>query len=60
LTNVCCIGGVIVTMLAMTVVDCGFETPSVQNKEYEICICCFSKHTALSNKNKDWLGTEFR
>ena len=43
-----------VSMLALSAMDRGFEPWSVQNKP--IGICCFStEHTALRNKSKDWL-----
>ena len=51
------IGGVMVSMLASSVVDRGFEPQSGQTKDYEIGICCFSaKHATLSRKSKDWLA----
>ena len=47
------IGGVIVSVLASSVVDRG----SGQTKDYEIGMCCFSgKHAALKRKSKDWLA----
>ena len=50
------IGGVMVSVLASSAVDCGFEPQSGQTKNYKIGICCFSaKHAALSRKRKDWL-----
>ena len=50
------IGGVMVSVLASSVVDRGFEPRSGQTKDYEMCICCFSaKHTALRRKSKYWL-----
>jgi hypothetical protein len=49
------ISGVMVSVLAYSEVDCGFELKSVKPKT-EIGICCFSaKHAALRRKNKDWL-----
>ena len=46
-----------VSMLASSAVDRGFEFRSGQTKDYNIGICCFfSKHTALKGKNKDWLA----
>jgi hypothetical protein len=46
-----------VSMLASSAVDCGFEPWSGQTKDYKIGICCFStKHTALRRKSKDWLA----
>ena len=50
------IGGVMVSVLASSVVDRGFESWSGQTKDYMIGICYFSvKHTALRRKSKDWL-----
>jgi hypothetical protein len=44
-------------MLASSVVDRGFESRSVQTKNYKIGICCFSaRDVALKKKNKDWLA----
>ena len=52
-----CIGGVVVSVLASSAVDDGFEPRSGQSKDYKIGICCFSaKHTALRRKSKDWLA----
>jgi hypothetical protein len=51
------IGGVMVSVLASSEVDRGFESRSGQTKDYEIGMCCFSaKHTALRSKSKDWLA----
>jgi len=51
-----CIGGVMISVLASSGVDHGFEPQSGQIKDYEIGICVFSaKHAALKRKNKDWL-----
>jgi hypothetical protein len=51
------IGGVMVSMLASSVVDRGFEPWSAQTKDYKIGICCFSaKHAAYGRKSKDWLA----
>jgi hypothetical protein len=45
-----------VSMLASSGVDRGFEPRSDQIKDYKIGICCFStKHAALRRKSKDWL-----
>ena len=50
------ISGVMVSVLASSAVDIGFEPRSGQTKDYEISICCFSaKHAALRRKRKDWL-----
>ena len=46
-----------VSVLASSAVDRGFEPRSGKTKNYEIGICCFSaKHTALRKKSKDWLA----
>ena len=46
-----------VSMLALSVVDRGFESRSGQTKDYKIGICCFSaKHSAWKSKSKDWLA----
>ena len=51
------IGGVVVSVVASSAVDRGFEPRSGQTKDYKIGICCFSaKHTALRRKSKDWLA----
>ena len=50
------IGHVMVSMLILSVVDCGFAPRSGQIKDYKICICCFfGKHAALKNKSHYWL-----
>jgi hypothetical protein len=46
-----------VSVLASSVIDCGYELRSCQTKEYKIGICCFSaKNSALRRKCKDWLA----
>ena len=51
------IGGVMVSVLASSAVDRGFEPRSGQINDYKIGICCFSaKHAALRRKSKDWLA----
>ena len=46
-----------VSMLASSAIDRGFEPRSGQTKDYNIVICCFStKHAALRRKSKDWLA----
>ena len=51
------IGGVMISVLASSVVDRRFEPRSGQTKDYRIDMCCFSaKHTAVRRKNKDWLA----
>jgi hypothetical protein len=50
------IGGVVVSVLASSAVDRGFEPWSGQTKDYKIGSCCLSaKHAALRRKSKDWL-----
>ena len=49
-------GGIMVSVLASSVVDRGFQPRTGQTKDYKIGICCFSaKHAALRRKSKDWL-----
>jgi hypothetical protein len=51
-----CIGGVMISVLASSVVDRGFEFRLGHTKDYKIGICCFStKQAALRSKRKDWL-----
>ena len=46
-----------VSVLASSAVDRGFEPRSGQTKDYKIDICCFSaKHAALRRKSTDWLA----
>ena len=46
-----------VSMLASSATDRGFEARSGQTKDYEIGICCFStKHRELRRKSKDCLA----
>jgi hypothetical protein len=46
-----------VSVVASSVVDRGFETKPNQTKDYKIGICCFSaKHAALRRKSKYWLA----
>ena len=46
-----------VSVLASSAVDRGFEPRLSQTKDYKIGICCFSaRHTALRRKSKDWLA----
>ena len=45
-----------VSALASSAVDRGFEPRLGQTKHYKIGICCFSaKHAALKRKSKNWL-----
>ena len=51
------IGGVMVSVLASSAVDCRFQPRLNQIKDYKIGICCFSaKRSALRKKSKDWLA----
>ena len=46
-----------VSMLASSAVERGFEPSSGQTKDYKVDICCFSaKHVALRRKCKEWLA----
>jgi len=47
------IGGVIVSVLASSEVDRGFEPQSGQTKDYKIGICCFFTIKARSIKEKE-------
>jgi hypothetical protein len=48
---------VMVSALASSTVDNGFESRSGQTKDYHIGICCFSvKHEALRRKSKCWMA----
>jgi hypothetical protein len=50
-------GGVMVSVLASSVIDPGFEFRSGQTKGYEIGMCCFSaKQAALRRKSKECLA----
>ena len=46
-----------VSVLASSAVDRGFEPQVGQTKDCKIGICCFSaKHAGLRRKSKDWLA----
>jgi hypothetical protein len=46
-----------ISVIAPSAVDRGFERRSGQTKDYTIGICCFYfKHAALRRKSKDWLA----
>jgi hypothetical protein len=46
-----------VSVLASSAVDRGYEPRSDQTQEYKIVICCFSaKNAELRRKSKDWLA----
>ena len=44
--NINRIGGVMISVLASSAVDRGFEPPSGQTKDYKIGMCCFSARYA--------------
>ena len=50
------IGSVMVSVLASSVIDCGYELRSCQAKEYKIGICCFSAKNAALRRKTGWLG----
>ena len=46
-----------VSVLASSAVDRGFEPRTGETKDYTIGICCFfAKYAALRGKGKDWLA----
>jgi hypothetical protein len=46
-----------VSVLASSAVDRGFDPRSGQTKDFKVGICCFSaKHAAFRRKSKDWLA----
>ena len=46
-----------ISVLASSAVDGGFEPRSGHNKDLQIGMCCFSaKHAALRRMSKDWLA----
>ena len=46
-----------VSVLASSAIDRGFDPRSGQTNDYKIGICCFSaKQAALRRKSKDWLA----
>jgi hypothetical protein len=46
-----------ISVLASSAVDGGFEPRSGHNTDLKIGICCFSaKHAALRRMSKDWLA----
>jgi hypothetical protein len=52
--NLDSLGGVMVSVLASSELDCWIEPQSGETKDYNIGICCFSpKHAALRSKSKD-------
>jgi hypothetical protein len=49
--------GVMVSVLASSTVDSGFEPRSGETKDYKIGMCCLSaKHAALRSKSNDSLA----
>ena len=51
-----CIGGVMVSMLASSAVDRGFEPRLGKTKDYKIGICCFSAKHAGERAKTVWFG----
>ena len=50
-------GGVMVSVVILSVAIHGFKPQSCQINDYEIGICCiFAKQAALRRKSKDWLA----
>jgi hypothetical protein len=48
-----------ISVLASSAVDRGFEDRSCQTKDYKIGVCCFSaKHAALRRKSKRLVDSE--
>ena len=45
-----------VSVLASRAVDRGFETRSVQTKDYEMDICCFSAKHAVLRRKTGWVA----
>jgi hypothetical protein len=46
-----------ISLIASSAVDHGFDSWSGKTKDYKIGICCFSaKHAALRRKSKGWLA----
>ena len=51
------IGGVMVSMLASSAVDCGFKPRSGYPKNIKLVLVAFPlKNAALRRKSKDWLA----
>ena len=49
--------GIMVSVLASSAVDRGFESQSGPTKDFKIVFWCFSaKHATLRRKSKDWLA----
>ena len=54
-TFVCCISGVMVSMLTSSALDYGFESRSDQTKDYKFNYCCIS---ANKEKEQKLVGSE--
>ena len=52
------VGGVMVSMLTSSAIDCGFEPWSGQTKDYKIGICCFSAKHAPLRREQRLVGSE--
>ena len=50
-------GGLMVSMFASNLIDCGIELRFGQTKDNKMVICCLSsKHSAFRSKSKNWLA----
>ena len=47
------IGSVMVSVLASSAIDCGYELRSCQTKEYTIGMCCFSAKNAAIRRTEE-------
>ena len=47
-------GGVMVSVLASSAEDRGFEPRMGQTKDFKIIFCFSVKHTVIGRKSKDW------
>ena len=53
-----CIGSIMVSVLASSAIDCGYEPRSGQTKECKIGICCFSAKNASLRRKSRLVGSE--
>jgi hypothetical protein len=49
-------GSVMVSLLASSAVNHGFDPRSVQTKDYKIGSCCFSTKQVALKRKSGWLG----
>ena len=52
------IGSIMVSVLASSAIDCGYEPRSGQAKECKIGICCFSAKNASLRRKSRLVGSE--